>query len=137
MDKVLEILQWAIPAGIGVWNIMLYRTYKRLNQAKAIKDTRDTWEQIAESNNVAILKQNEEIRAMRDTISRLEKMVFKVVGCRYYDVCPVRNELSVYKADLKSINRERLDDLHRKTNRRPRDGPGIEGEFDTDDGQPP
>lgn len=137
MDRLLDILQWALPAGFGIWQLILVRTYRRLNKAKAVKDTRDVWETMAESNNEALLKQNEEIREMRDLIARLERMVFKVGSCRYNDVCPIRAELSVYKADIKNNNRQRLDQLQRKTNRLPRDGPDLEGEFDGESDRPP
>ena len=137
MDKIIEILQWAIPAGLGIWNLLLYHTYKRMNQAKAIKDTRDTWEEMANANNEALMRQDEEIRSMRETISRLEKMLFRAIGCRYYDVCPIRPELSVYKASIKRQNRTRFDLLERKTNRLPRDGPDIEGDLGGEPEQPP
>lgn len=137
MDRLLELLQWAIPGGLGIWQIVLIFSYKRLNKAKVVRDTRDVWQEIADSNNEALQRQNDEIIQLRDTVARLERMVHKAIGCRYYELCPIRGELPKYKNDSRQRIKQRQYAADREGERLPRDGTGEPDDYSADDGRPP
>jgi len=133
---ISEIIQSLFATGFGVWNIVLFLQYRKLKKAQAIADTRDVWHDIAQSNNDALLQQNEEIRKLREAVSTFERILFRYNACRYYDICPVRTELQKYKGSLtKEYNRQPQNPP--KNNRRPRDHPDEPGDTGDSDGRPP
>lgn len=133
---VSEIIQALVATGFGVWNIVLFLQYRKLKKAQAISDTRDVWEEIAQSNNNALLQQNEELKKLREAVNTFERILLRYNSCRYYGICPVRIELQKYK-DSRSKEHNRQSSNHTKTNRRPRDRPLEPGDAQDSDGKPP
>lgn len=136
MQQVYDILQSLLAAGFGVWNIVLFLQYRKLKKAQAIADTRDVWEEIAHSNNEALLQQNEDIKKLRESVNTFERILLRYHACRYYDICPVRTELQKFKNDTSTGHGRQFTD-RAKTNRRPRDRTGEPGDADNPDGRPP
>jgi thioesterase domain-containing protein len=136
MDSLLAVLQWLFPAGLSVWQVVLIRSYRRLNKARAVSDTRDVWQQIAESNNEALLSQNEQIKKLREVVSSLEAVVFKLVVCRHYDTCPAHRLVQEYTSKYHT-RRSRQPDMEQKGFRFARDNTGGDGDPTGADGQPP
>ena len=97
MNSVIDILQWAFPTGFSLINLALMGTLWRKNRARMVADTRDTWQEIAESNNEALLKQNDEIRNLRETVAHLEAVVQKLPACPHWDACPARIVVQDYQ----------------------------------------
>lgn len=97
MDSLLDILQWAFPTGFSLVNLALMASLWRKNRARLVADTRDIWQQIAESNNDALLRQNDEIRNLRDAVARLEAVVQKLLGCPHWGDCPARIIVQDYR----------------------------------------
>jgi len=133
---VSEIIQSLLATGFGVWNIVLFLQYRKLKKAQAIADTREVWQEIAQSNNDALLKQNEDIRKLRETINTFERVLLRYNACRYFDICPVRTELQKYKRNFTQEHNRQPSD-HPKTNRRPRDHPDEPDDIRNSDGKPP
>lgn len=136
MDNLLAVLQWLFPAGLSIWQIILIRSYRRLNKARAVSDTRDVWQQIAESNNEALLKQNEQIQKLREAVANLEAVLYKLVVCKYYDTCPARHIVQEYKTKYHN-KRNRQSQMEQKGFRLARDSPGGDSDNAGTDGQPP
>lgn len=136
MDGLLNILQWAFPTGFSIVNLVLMGAIWRKNRARLVADTRDTWQSIAESNNEALLKQNDEIRNLREAIKRLELIIQDMLGCPHWITCPARILVQDYKQKYfnKSARQPRM---AQKGQRYPRDHPDVDsGDVDTG-GQPP
>lgn len=127
MESLLSLLTWALSAGFSLWQILLIRTYRRLNKAKATRDTRDVWQQIAESNNEALLKQNEEIRQLRTTMAKVEKAMFHMVSCRHYSTCPARMCVQKLQTSLKH-GTNRQSSSGNQSYRHLRDHPEVDGD---------
>ncbi len=136
MLQITDVIQSLLATGFGVWNIVLFLQYRKLKKAQAIADTRDVWEEIAHSNNEALLEQNEEIKKLRESVNTFERILLRYHSCRYYDICPVRTELQKYKNDTAAGNNRKFAD-RAKTNRRPRDRTVQPGDADDTDGRPP
>lgn len=136
MYKLLDILQWAFPTGFSLVNLALVAALWIKNRAHIIADTRSTWQAIAESNNEALLKQNDQSRSLRQTLSKMEGILFRSVGCRYYSVCPVQHELPKYKAYIK-CPLDRQPGIEHKGVRFARDHPDVDWPSGDPDGQPP
>lgn len=117
MDGLLSVLQWAFPTGFSLVNLVLMVAIWRKNRAVLVKDTRDTWQSIAESNNNALIKQNDEIRNLREAVSRLEVIVQKLLGCKHYDNCPARVLVQSYKNDYFRSPCNRQPNVQQKTHR--------------------
>lgn len=97
MNGLLDILQWAFPTGFSLVNLVLLGAVWQKNRARLVADTRDTWKSIAESNNDALLRQNDEIRNLREAVSRLEQVIQKLLGCPHWNACPGRVLVQDYK----------------------------------------
>lgn len=136
MDNLLAVLQWLFPAGLSVWQILLIRSYRRLNKAKAVSDTRDVWQQIAESNNEALLNQNERIQNLLERVSALEAVLYKLVFCKHYDTCPARYIVQEYKAKYHG-KPSRQFAMEQKGIRLARDNPNGDSGAESDEGRPP
>ena len=139
MDKLLGILQYLVSAilGMGIWHFVLFRSHRKLNKAKLERETQDVWKGISQSNNDLFLKQNDEIRELREMVSRLEQIIYKVVACKHYSVaCPVRILLQEYKDNLK-YQRNRQSLHTQKGNRNARDNPAVDCSVTNPDGEPP
>lgn len=137
MNGLIDVLQWAFPAGVSVVNIALMAAIWRKNRANLVKDTRDTWQSIAESNNEALIKQNNEIRNLREVVARLEIVLQKIIGCKYYDDCPARLLVQSYKDKYIRAASNRQSGLQKKTHRHARDNPVEPGGDGDPDRQPP
>lgn len=136
MDNLLTILQWAFPAGLSIWQLLLIRTYRRLNKAKAVRDTQEVWKQIAESNEETLLEQNEKIRRLREAVAKLESVLFRLPSCKYYVHCPARDVVQEYKTKFHHTNRRNAPGQP-KGNRLPRDNPGFDSGIDATHSEPP
>lgn len=111
METILQILQWAIPSGLGTaigwfWN-------RRVNQAKAKKEIHDTFKQMYEdvsSTLLALQNENKELHATindlqekdaltRRAINRLSRAIEAIPLCNYHSQCPVLGELRLEQED--------------------------------------
>lgn len=136
MNGLLDILQWAFPTGLSIVNIMLLGANWKKSRARLIADTRDTWQSIAESNNEALIKQNDEIRNLREAVARLEQIIQKLLGCPHWAACPGRVLVQDYKQKFfHPVNRQPR--MAKKGQRYPRDNPSLDSGIDNPDGQPP
>lgn len=136
MEGLLDILQWAFPTGVSIVNLALLGTIWRKNRARLVADTRDTWQSIAESNNDALLKQNDEIRNLREALKRLEVVIQNLLGCPHWPTCPARILVQDYKQKYFS-KPNRQPRMAQKGQRYPRDNPDIAGGDVDSGGQPP
>ena len=126
-EQVTLILQWAFPGGLSLLNIFLVRMLWKRNKSRISKDTIETWKQIAESNNEALLNTqklvadtNERnmhlqitVASLNGNLNRLEQMLEAIIVCSHYDSCPVRPELQHYK-DINRIRKSRQPVRQRK-----------------------
>ena len=126
MTSVLDILQWAFPTGFSLINLALMGSLWKKSRARMVADTRDTWQQIAESNNEALLKQNDEIRNLREAVARLEAVVQKLLACPHWDACPARIVVQDYQQRF-FRHQGRQPGLVQKGVHHPRDHPDVEG----------
>lgn len=129
------ILTTALGSG-GLASLITWLLNRELYRAKAMRDREGVWKEMYEGNNDALLKQNDEIRRLYDALGRLERLLFMVNSCRYYDTCPAKSGLQSYKANLRSADSGQPP-LQRKTHRNARDHPDVEGSIDDPDGRPP
>ena len=94
MDHFLDILQTVFSASGWIWGVLLFFQTRKLKKAQLVKDTRAVWQEIAESNNESLLKQNERLIELHEEFWKLkdtlEMVLHKIVVCRHYDRCPVQ-----------------------------------------------
>lgn len=136
MNGLLDILQWAFPTGFSIVNLVLMGAIWKKNRARLVADTRDTWQSIAESNNEALIRQNDEIRNLREAVARLEVVIQKLLGCPHWPACPARVLVQDYKQKY-FRTADRQPRMEQKGKRYPRDNPGFDRGIDNPDGQPP
>lgn len=129
------LLTTALGSG-GLASILTWLFNRELYRAKSVRDKEGVWKEMYESNNQTLLQQNDEIRQLRDCVSRVERMLFRISACRYYDACPVKPELQVYKTSF-ATRQPGQSPVTRKTHRHPRDHPYVEGNVTPDSGEPP
>lgn len=137
MDNLLTILQWAFPAGLSIWQLVLIRSYRKLNKAKVVKDTMDVWQEIAESNNEELLRQNEKIARLRAAVARLEGMLFRLDACKYYAHCPARNIVQEYKAKYHHTRGRGGVGMEEKGIRLARNDPSVDSGIEHSGDEPP
>lgn len=124
MNGLLDILQWAFPTGFSLVNLALLGAVWQKNRARLVADTRDTWKSIAESNNEALLKQNDEIRNLREAMARLEVVIQKLLGCTHWRTCPGRVLVQEYKQSY-FRQPDRQSGMEQKGMHYPRDHPDV------------
>lgn len=126
----------SVLSSTGIVAFIQYLFNRRLYNAKSKRDEESVWREMYESNNQAILNLNEENRKLRTAFSRVERMVYKALACRYYDTCPIRSELQKHEINFAHRNKgEHV--VQRKTDRHARDDPGRESSVDNPDCEPP
>lgn len=129
------ILTTALGSG-GLASLLTWLFNRELYKARAVRDREGVWKEMYESNNQTLLQQNDEIRQLRTSVSRVEKMLFLIGACRYYDTCPVKPELQKYKAKF-ATRQPGQPPVVRKAHRHARDRPYVEGDISPDDREPP
>lgn len=104
MDHFLDILQTVFSASGWIWGVLLFFQTRKLKKAQLVKDTRAVWQEIAESNNESLLKQNERLIELHEEFWKLkdtlEMVLHKIVVCRHYDRCPVRILVQEHEGEL-------------------------------------
>lgn len=136
MEQFLDILKEWGSLGFSVWSIVLFFQVRKLKKARVIADTQKVWQEIAESNNQTLLDQNEKIRRLSELVARLEGMFYRVYACKFYDHCPLSNELQKYKAN-NAVAYTRQPGKSYQAHRKARDHPTVESGCETDDDRPP
>lgn len=126
----------SVLSSTGVVAFIQWLFNRRLYNAKSKRDEESVWREMYESNSQAILNLNEENRKLRIAFSRLERMAYKALACRYYDHCPIRLELQKFHQDA-ALRTQRNASVYRAPERYPRDDPGREGSIDNPDSEPP
>ena len=126
----------SVLSSTGVVAFIQWLFNRRLYNAKSKRDEESVWREMYESNNEAILNLNEENRKLRTAFARVERMVYKALACRYFDACPIRNELQQHEIDL-AHRRAEGHVVQRKSDRHARDDPYRESAVDDPDGEPP
>lgn len=129
------LITTALGSG-GLASLLTWLFNRGLYKARAVRDREGVWKEMYESNNQTLLQQNDEIRQLRTSVSRVEKMLFRISACRYYDVCPVKPELQDYTTKF-ATRQPGQSPIIRKTHRNARDHPYVEGDLASHGGEPP
>lgn len=145
-SQIIEILQWAFPAGLSLFSLFLWREMRRQKKASITADTVDTWKRIAESNNKALLDRNEilihqneqilklqlSIQNLNGQTERLEIMLEQIAFCAHYEQCPVRHGVQDYKAKYGNKRKRQRPDGRKAENKHAETSgePGGDGDLD-------
>lgn len=106
MAEILQILQWAIPSG-GIGAAIAWLVHRKVLTARDAKTIHDTYKKMYEDVSEHLTKINEKYEKLQDEINRLretndelerqvkalKRAMQTIRRCRYYDQCPVRDEL--------------------------------------------
>ena len=104
-DIILQLLQWAIPGGIG--GCVTWIVSRQLRKTRVVKEVHDTYKEMYHDISAEIIqlrKENEEIirkseriaeesRALKRAADRLSRAIEAIQMCDYRAHCPVRDEL--------------------------------------------
>lgn len=91
-ESILQVLQWAVPGGIGAtlaW--LLSRDVRHAQSAKAVHDT---YKSMYEDVSRSLTELRNENGKLYKAINRLERAVTRATACRHWLECPIRGELS-------------------------------------------
>ena len=141
---LLDILMWVLPSGflasLGTW-ILSRKTFSARNR----KEQEVIYKQLYESQGDTLLKMDERITELQNqniiingNFAKMQRTLLTVatqaVRCRYWDVCPLRGELSKYKPSAEEYNSRPRGQLERDRHRgdRLRAGPDDAGEAEPD-----
>lgn len=89
---ILEILKWLIPVG-GFGSVAAWFINRTDRQLKRTRDTHDAYKAMYEDVKRTLNEEIEEKRALRKALTKFEKVLSKIFGCRHYPNCPVNIEL--------------------------------------------
>lgn len=106
-DIILQVLQWAVPGGIGGAVVWLFD--RKGWKAETAKKVHDAYRAMYEEMSKDLTKQREqnerlykEVEGMRNTnlrltrsVNRLSNAIETVQRCSYHDNCPVLLELQL------------------------------------------
>ena len=136
MEQFFDILQQVVSTGFGLWSIVLFLQVRKLKKAELKRDTVAVYQKIAESNNETLLNQNDKIILLEEKVSRLQIIIMRIEGCKYYSLCPARTIVQDYKRKYFNTP-QRQPRLEQKGQRYPRDNPDIFSGDADQPGQPP
>lgn len=91
-DTLINILQWLIPSG-GLGAVIVWLTNKTLRNVRTAKEVHDTYKALYDDLRQTLIQLQDENKKLYKVVSRLERAVSKAPRCRYYDTCPIRDEL--------------------------------------------
>ena len=106
MAEILNILQWVIPSG-GIGAAIAWLVHRKVLNARDAKTIHDTYKKMYEDVSEHLTKINEKYEKLQDEINRLretndelerqvkalKRAMQTIRRCKYYDQCPVRDEL--------------------------------------------
>ncbi len=106
MDVILQILQWAIPAG-GVGTAIAWLAHRNVMNAKDAKEVHDTYKVMYEDISTLLEKTQRkyektiekseslehETQLTRRALNRLSRAIEAIQVCQYKQDCPVRTAL--------------------------------------------
>jgi len=110
-ETLLNILQWAVPSG-GIGAAVAWIVNRGAHQARQARDVHDTYKTMYQDISRLLIETRkkydqlqetlsevkEENASLRRSVNRLERCISKAKACRYYDDCPIRDELRNEKA---------------------------------------
>lgn len=91
-ETLTTLLQWLIPAG-GFGTVIVWLTSKNLRNVRTAKEVHETYKVLYENIQQTLIELQDENKKMYKVVARLERAVNRASVCRYYDHCPVRDEL--------------------------------------------
>lgn len=108
METILQILQWAIPAG-GLGTAIGWLWNRRVNRARQSKEVHDIYKEMYhdvsqelkhlreenEDYGRKIDKLSREGDSLRRAVNRLSKAIEAIPLCSYHSQCPVLSELRI------------------------------------------
>ena len=97
-DSLLNVLQWLLPTG-SVGAVVVWLTSKTLRQAHTAKQVHDTYKAMYEDVRGTLILLQDDNTQLHEAILRLEATIRRATECRYYDTCPLRNELQHLKTN--------------------------------------
>ena len=107
MENITSILQWLIPSG-GLGAIVVWLFSKTLRQIRTTKEVHDTYKHLYENIQGTLLDLQDENKKLYKAVSKLERAISRASTCRYFDACPIRDELhGEQKSDAKTGSRKR------------------------------
>lgn len=106
METILQILQWAVPGGIG--GAVMWLLSREVRSAHTAKEVHDTYKDMYSDVSQSLTSMREENEKLYNAILRLENAVRRANTCRYWDTCPIRSELP------QSAKRRGADDIQRR-----------------------
>lgn len=136
-DTLINILQWLIPSG-GLGAVIVWLTNKTLRNVRTAKEVHDTYKALYDDLRQTLIQLQDENKKLYKVVSRLERAVSKAPRCRYYDTCPIRDELRdnpEISGKPKGGKRQRSD--KRNTDSENNSGSGVESGNGDSPGEPP
>lgn len=136
-DTLINILQWLIPSG-GLGAVIVWLTNKTLRNVRTAKEVHDTYKALYDDLRQTLIQLQDENKKLYKVVSRLERAVSKAPRCRYYDTCPIRDELRdnpEISGKPKGGKRQRSD--KRNTDSENYSGSGVESGNGDSPGEPP
>lgn len=136
MEQLYDILRELINSGFGLWGLVMFVQMRRNKKAHLTHDTVAVYQQIAESNNETLLKQNEKIILLEEKVSGFMAVIMRMEVCKHYAACPARPVVQDYKRRYfrPQVRQSRLE---QKGFRYARDNPIEPGRTHDPGGQPP
>lgn len=106
MDVILQILQWAIPAG-GVGTAIAWLVHRKAMNAQDAKQVHDTYKAMYEDISALLEKTQRkydetieksealehETQLTRRALNRLSRAIESIGQCQYKEMCPVTKRL--------------------------------------------
>jgi len=149
VDSILQILQWAIPGGIG--GAIVWLVDRKGRKAETAKKVHDAYRAMYEEVSLDLEKQREQYEKLYNeleedrkdkqrlirSLNRLSRAVEAIRSCAHLANCPVRRELQLSEEGTVGSDRSRKGykppAVHRrKGNSGKRDGASGDGDSDAD-----
>lgn len=101
-DIILQILQWAIPGGIG--GCVTWLVSRQIRRTRVVKEVHDTYKEMyhdISSEIIELRKENQQILSKSERIAEesrglkrsLDRLSRAIESCPYRTDCPIRSEL--------------------------------------------
>lgn len=101
-DIILQILQWAVPGGIG--GCVTWLVSRQIRRTRVVKEVHDTYKEMyhdISSEIIELRKENQQILSKSERIAEesrglkrsLDRLSRAIESCPYRTDCPIRSEL--------------------------------------------
>ena len=91
VDTLLQILQWAVPGGIGA--TVTWLVSREVRHAATARRVHDTYKTMYEDVSSTLTELRQDYDKIYKICIRMERALTRASVCRYWPQCPIRDEL--------------------------------------------